>query len=290
MPYIISIQSHVAYGHVGNCAAVFPLQRLGWDVIPVNTVQFSNHTGYEAFRGEVFQPAHVREVIRGVREVAGFSNIVAVLSGYLGDQHTGDVVLDTVRQVKHSNREALYCCDPVMGDPDGNCIVADDIPAWIRDNAVSMADIVTPNAYELHRLTGRTIDSLENTQDAAREVRASGPKVVLVTSLTTEGIRAGHIGMLTDTEEGSWLVEMPRLDLPRLSGTGDVTTAVFLAGCLQHGMQGDGPAKALGEMASALQHLLEVTRQSGGRELALIAAQDGFVRAPANDVEVRRLR
>lgn len=290
MKHIISIQSHVAYGHVGNCAAVFPLQRLGWDVIPVNTVQFSNHTGYEAFTGQVFSAAHVRDVIAGVQARTGFADVSAVVSGYLGDRSIGEVVLQTVAGVKQRNPQALYCCDPVMGDPDGSCIVSEDIPGWIRTNAVAAADIMTPNIYELSRLTNQALASLDDVQAACGQLRAAGPRVVLCTSLTVRGIGAGQVGMLVDTAEGCWTVETPQLQLPRLSGTGDVTAAVFLASCLAHGIAGDGPARALGKTASALHRLLLATEREGGREIALIAAQDDFVAATAADVEVVRLR
>lgn len=290
MKKIISIQSHVAYGHVGNCAAVFPLQRLGWDVIVVNTVQFSNHTGYAAFSGQVFTADHIREVIRGVAELTNFEDVHAVLSGYLGDSSIGEVVLDTARQLKQKNPAALYCCDPVMGDPDGGCIVRPDVPDWIRKHAVPVADIMTPNSYELFRLTGNEINNMDDVQQATKSVRERGPKVVLVKSLTVEGISSGSIGTLVDTEEGCWLVETPQLDLPKLSGTGDFTAAVFLASCLEKGLAGDGPAQALGKTAAAVQALLQATHDSGGREIAVVAVQDAIVSSSAADVTIQRLR
>ena len=113
---ILSIQSHVAYGHAGNSAAVFPLQRLGHDVYPVLTVTFSNHTGYGETRGPLIAPDDVREVINGVEDRGAFPTIDAVLSGYQGAEAVGEVILDAVARVKAANPAAVYCCDPVMGD------------------------------------------------------------------------------------------------------------------------------------------------------------------------------
>lgn len=290
MKHIISIQSHVAYGHVGNCAAVFPLQRLGWDVIPVNTVQFSNHTGYPSFKGEVFSAEHVREVIQGVRERIGFKEVKALLSGYLGDRTIGDVVLETAAALRQAEPGALYCCDPVMGDPSGGCIVRPDVPEWMRKNAIPVADIITPNAHELFRLTDRTPKTLADVLECTAHLRAQGPRVVVVKSLAVEGIQPGHIGMLVATAAGAWKVEAPRLDLPPLSGMGDFTAAVFLASCLEYGLEGDAPARALARTAAAGQKVLEATLKAGGREIALIQAQDAFVAARAEDVTLDRLR
>src|SRR5699024_6782914 len=222
MNSIISIQSHVAYGYAGNRAAVFPLQRLGWDVTAVNTVQFSNHTGYDSFTGDVFAAEHVRAVIDGVEAEIGFTGVKALLSGYMGDPSIGTVVLDTAAKLRQHNPDTLYCCDPVMSDPDGGCQIHEGMPVWLREQAVPAADIMTPNAHELFQLTGQAISTYADALRAAAMLRARGPRVVLVTSLLVDDAPAGHIAMLADTAAGSWVVSAPRLDLPaRLSGTGD---------------------------------------------------------------------
>ncbi len=113
---VLSIQSHVAYGHVGNASAVFPMQRLGVEVWPVHTVQFSNHTGYGAWRGRVFDGPAVEEVIQGVAERGALKHCDAVLSGYMGSADIGTAILRAVAAVRAANREAIYCCDPVIGD------------------------------------------------------------------------------------------------------------------------------------------------------------------------------
>jgi pyridoxine kinase len=109
---ILSVQSSVAYGHVGNSAAVFPLQRMGLEVWPVNTVHFSNHTGYGHWRGQVLPAEDVAGIIRGIEERGVLGDCDAVLSGYLGDPSLGEVVVGTVGRVKRLNAKAIYCCAP----------------------------------------------------------------------------------------------------------------------------------------------------------------------------------
>lgn len=159
---ILSIQSHVAYGHVGNSAAVFPLQRLGNEVWPVHTVHFSNHTGYDTVRGTVFGPDLVRDTVKGIGERGVLPRCDALLSGYLGDATIGHTVVEAARAVKAANPDALYCCDPVMGDHDatggpGGLYVKPDIPDLMREVVIPAADITTPNQFELELLTGSSM-------------------------------------------------------------------------------------------------------------------------------------
>ncbi|OHV08873.1 pyridoxal kinase PdxY [Kushneria phosphatilytica] len=295
MTHIVSIQSHVAYGYVGNRAAVFPLQRLGLEVTAINTVQFSNHTGYGAFTGQVFSPEHLRDVLDGVEALTGLTDMQAVLSGYMGDEGIGRAVLDSVHRVRLANPDALYCCDPVMGDIGRGFFVREGIPEWMRAHAVPSADIVTPNQFELGWLTGREIVTLADALEAAAQLRALGPRVVLVTSLDVHdddrsATDAARIEMLVDTAAGSWRVATPRVefDIPP-NGAGDFTAAMFLAHCLREGLEGDGPAQALAASAGAVQALFEHTRRAGTRELALISAQHDIV-APPIRVSAERLR
>ncbi|WP_121170971.1 pyridoxal kinase PdxY [Kushneria sinocarnis] len=295
MTHIVSIQSHVAYGYVGNRAAVFPLQRLGLEVTAINTVQFSNHTGYGAFTGEVCSPEHLRDVLDGVEALTGLTDMQAVLSGYMGDEGIGRAVLESVRRVRLANPEALYCCDPVMGDVGRGFFVREGIPAWMRAHAVPSADIVTPNQFELAWLADREIVTLTDALEAAAALRTLGPRVVLVTSLNVteaggEEAEAGRIEMLVDTAAGSWRVATPLIEFATPpNGAGDFTAAMFLAHCLREGLSGEGPARALAATAGAVQALFEHTRRAGNRELALIGAQHDIV-APPLQVSAERLR
>ena len=172
----VSIQSHVAYGHVGNASAVFPLQRLGIEVWPVHTVQFSNHTGYGQWTGRVFDGQAVEEIVDGIADRGVLPRCDAVLSGYLGSADTGLAVVGTVAKVRAANPEAVYCCDPVIGDVGRGVFVRPGIEEFMRDIAVPAADIVTPNHYELDLLSGLTTRSLESVKDAVAAVQAMGPR------------------------------------------------------------------------------------------------------------------
>lgn len=279
---ILSIQSHVAYGHAGNSAAVFPLQRLGHDVYPVLTVTFSNHTGYGATRGPLIAPADVAEVINGVEDRGAFPSIDAVLSGYQGAEAVGEVVLDAVARVKAANPDAVYCCDPVMGDVGRGFFVRDGIPEYLRDHVVPRADIVTPNQFELEFLVGRTVTTQAELVAAAQELRGRGPKVVLVTSALTADTPEGSIQMACVTGEGAWVVTTPMLPMT-VRGGGDVTAAVFLAHYLT-----DGPEVALARTAATMYAVLERTHASGSEEMLLVAEQDAIA-DPDEVFEIERI-
>src|SRR5918995_203814 len=182
---ILSIQSHVAYGHVGNAAAVFPMQRLGVEVWPIHTVQFSNHTGYGAWKGRVFDGAAIAELVEGIAERGVLGRCDGVLSGYMGSADIGNAILSAVGRVRASNPDALYCCDPVIGDVGRGVFVRPGIPEFMRERAVPAADIVTPNHFELDQLTDRATTNIADVLAAVDLVHARGPRVVLVTSLHT---------------------------------------------------------------------------------------------------------
>jgi pyridoxine kinase len=268
---ILSIQSAVAYGHVGNSAAVFPLQRIGVEVIPVNTVNFSNHTGYGAWRGPLISPEQVGEVITGVEERGAFPQIDVVLSGYQGGVGIGDVIVDAVQRVKAANPDALYACDPVMGNAKSGCFVAPEIPDLLRDRVVPNADIITPNQFELGFLTGTEPASLESTLASVELARAMGPSVVLVTSVERPDRDPETIEMLVVDDAGRWIVQTPLLPF-KANGSGDVTAALFAA---HYGETRDAKL-ALERTASSVFDLVELTYRSGQRELQLVEAQEFY--------------
>jgi len=268
---ILSIQSAVAYGHVGNSAAVFPLQRIGVEVIPVNTVNFSNHTGYGAWRGPLISPEQVAEVITGVEERGAFPQIDVVLSGYQGGVGIGDVIVDAVQRVKAANPAALYACDPVMGNAKSGCFVAPEIPELLRDRVVPNADIITPNQFELGYLTGTEPASLESTLESVALARAMGPSVVLVTSVERPDRDPETVEMLVVDDAGRWIVQTPLLPF-KANGSGDVTAALFAA---HYGETRDAKL-ALERTASSVFDLIELTYRSGQRELQLVEAQEFY--------------
>lgn len=285
---ILSIQSSVAYGHVGNSAAVFPLQRLGHEVWPVFTVHFSNHTGYGAWRGPLLDPDDVREVITGIEERGVLATCDAVLSGYQGSPAVASVIVDAVRRVKAANPAATYTCDPVMGNAKSGCFVNPEIPPIIREQVVPVADILTPNQFELGFLTGRDALSepapLDAILDAADAARAMGPSTVLVTSVERAGAPDDVIEMIAVTGEGAWSVRTPRLPM-KANGSGDITAALFTA----HLHTSGSPALALARTTASVFDVLQATLDSGERELRLIAAQEAIAH-PDERFEVTRLR
>ncbi|GAA1758799.1 pyridoxal kinase [Nocardioides hankookensis] len=281
---ILSIQSSVAYGHVGNSAAVFPLQRLGHEVWPVITVHFSNHTGYGAWRGPLLAPDDVRDVIAGIEDRGVLGEADAVLSGYQGDPAVGAIILDAVAKVKELNPDAVYCCDPVMGDVGRGMFVRPGIPEFMRDTVVPAADIITPNHFELDFLAGRTTTTLEEILDAVDAVRSRGPRDVLVTSVLHGDVPEGRLDVIAVSDDGAWAVETPLLPITP-NGCGDVTAALYLA----HLRTTGSAAEALARTTSSVFGILEKTIAAGTREIQLVAAQDAIAEPPMT-FDVRRLR
>ena len=268
---ILSIQSAVAYGHVGNSAAVFPLQRIGVEVLPVYTVNFSNHTGYGAWRGPLISPDDVRDVILGIEERGVLPQIDVVLSGYQGGEGIADVILEAVERVKAANPDAVYSCDPVMGNAKSGCFVAPAIPVLLRDRVVPAADLITPNQFELGFLTGTEPGTLESTLASVELVRATGPRTVLVTSVERPDREDGTIEMLAVDDSGAWLVQTPYIPM-KANGSGDVTAALFTA----HYRRTGDLADALARTTSSVFDLLTRTHESGERELQLVESQEAY--------------
>ena len=281
---ILSIQSSVAYGHVGNSAAVFPLQRLGHEVWPVNTVHFSNHTGYGAWRGPLLAATEVAEVINGIDERGVLGQVDAVLSGYQGAEDVGAVILSTVARVKALNPDAVYCCDPVMGDVETGMFVRPGIPEFMRDHVLPRADIATPNQFELDFLAGRATRTLDEVLAAADQVRATGPRHLLVTSVVHDSSPADLLEVIAVSDDGAWAVTTPRLPIT-VSGAGDMVAALYLA----HLTDSGSPADALAATTSSAFAVLQKTIQAGTREIQLVAAQESIAHPPMS-FPVRRLR
>ena len=272
---VLSIQSWVAYGHVGNAAALFPLQRLGIEAWAVHTVQFSNHPGYGAWTGQVFPGQAVRDLVDGIAARGVLGQCDAVLSGYMGDADTGDAILETAARVRAANPAALYCCDPVMGDIGPGIYVRPGIPELIAGRAVPAADILTPNQFELQHLCGpiRTLAEAVTAASLLRgRMRPGGPAVVLVTSLRTDDTPRDAIDMLACDAAGAVRLRTPLLPIVP-SGAGDATAALFLAAWLRTGHAG----RALGFAGSAIHAVLRQTAAAGSRELCLVAAQHELV-------------
>jgi len=280
MPIVLSVQSWVACGNVGNAAALFPLQRLGCETWSLNTVAFSNHTGYGKWRGGTVPATEIEALFDGIDELGVLPRCDAVLSGYLGDAETGPVLLDIVARVKRANPRALFACDPVMGDVGPGWYVRAGIPEFYRDRAMAVADIATPNRFELEWLTGGPVRTVAEAGAAAATLRERGPGIVLVTSLEPETDRTAAVAV---GPEGAWAVETPRLPI-EATGCGDAVAALFLGWLLK----GKAVPEALAAAIAAIYGVIEATMHSGSGELALIAAQEELV-SPSRSVSLQGL-
>jgi pyridoxine kinase len=270
---ILSIQSHVAYGHVGNAAATFPLQRMGVEVLPIHTVQFSNHTGYGSWKGRVFDAGMISELVEGIEQRGVLGECDGILSGYMGSADIGAAILDAVTAVKRASPAARYCCDPVIGDVGRGVFVREGIPEFMRNKAVPAADLITPNQFELDYLSNRASRTLRQARDAVKAVHDLGPRAILVTSLHTEETPENSIDLLASDESGCFIVRTPLLPLA-VNGAGDAIAALFFAHYLRSGKI----AEALSRASSAIFGVLAKTAKAGAREIQLVAAQDEIVK------------
>ncbi|CAM3266239.1 pyridoxal kinase PdxY [Xenorhabdus nematophila] len=280
MKNILSIQSHVVFGHAGNSAAVFPMRRMGVNVWPLNTVQFSNHTQYPQWRGCVMPPDHLAEIVQGIGEIDKLKSCDAVLSGYIGSAEQGNYILDIIKKIKQTNPEAWYFCDPVMGHPEKGCIVVPGVAEFFCEKALPVSDIIAPNLLELETLSARKIENVEQTISAARELCEKGPKVVLVKHLSRAGYRTDCFEMLLVTKKHSWHISRPLIDTGERQpvGVGDLTSGLLLVNLLKNTSLTDEDLKtALEHVASAVYEVMLETQVRGEYELQIIAAQDKMV-------------
>ena len=270
---VLSIQSHVAYGHVGNASAAFAMQRLGHEVWPINTVQFSNHTGYGSWKGQVFDSSLIDDCVDGISERGVLVNCDGVLSGYVGAPGIGDSILRAVKLVRDANPKAAYACDPVIGDVGRGVFVRPGVPEFFRDRAVPAADLVTPNHFELEFLVGRPSTTMDAVKASVANLHALGPKVALVTSLIVDSTPEDALDIVASDGSNLWLARSRRLPLS-INGAGDAIAALFYV----HWLTTRSVPEALSRSVSSVFGLLSRTVEAGSREIVLIAAQDEIVR------------
>lgn len=273
MKGIISIQSHVVYGHAGNSSAVFPMQRMGFEVWPIHTVQFSNHTQYQqGWKGKAFSADDISDLISGIANIEQLENCQALLSGYQGSADQCLAVLDAVRQVKAQNPDAIYVCDPVMGDPEKGCIVPQGTTEYLVNDVMPSADVIVPNQFELAQFTNMDITDLESAVVACQEALARGPKMVLVKHL--HSVSDEKFTMMLATESGYYIAQRPHLKFAKQPvGVGDLISALFTAGLLK----GWSAEQAFEHANNASYAVLKQTQQRDEWELQTIAAQEELV-------------
>ena len=267
---ILSIQSHVSYGYVGNKAATFPLQSLGFDVWPINTVQFSNHTGYGQWQGDIFSPQHIRAVIQGLESLDLAKQCDAILSGYIGDKAIGEVIIETVNRFRKFNPSLLYLCDPVMGDPGGKgCFVKKDIPHFFREHSITVADIITPNHFEAEILWGEKINTLQQLQQACSFFHTKGVSIVIITRLQLKNHddSEDYSAFLSIKNDRQWLASTPGIKLTHaINGSGDLFSALYLG----HFLLTKDPVVAFTQAMNTTYKIIEATAKAKQRELKII--------------------
>ncbi len=274
---ILSIQSRVTSGYVGNAAAVPILQRLGRTVWPIDTVALSNHPAHGSHSGGARPAAEVETLVEGLRKQQLLARCDAVLSGYLGTVETGPVVLAAANRVREDNLDALWCCDPVMGDH-GQFYVADGIPQFFRDAALPAADLVLPNAFEASYLSGVTVVTAEDAAKAAGILLDAGPRTVVIS-----GVGQGDsVGAIVATEDGCWQCMTPTIDAPAY-GAGDAFTALYASFYLT---LREAPG-ALALAVAGVQKILQTTAAAQTADLELVPALpalDNLARLPVNRI------
>ncbi len=271
--HVLSIQSHVVWGHAGNSAAILPMQRMGINVNPIHTVHFSNHTGYGHFLGEIMPPSIITDSVQGLEENGFIHNINAVLSGYTASPLVGETIASAVQKVRSHNADAIYCCDPVLGDVGRGIYVRDGVADMIKHTLVPIADIITPNHFEAEFLSGHALDSVEKALQFCDTIIADGTSRVVITSFNAASTPAGTIQCIAADKHGKYILTKPKVTTghkDNFTGSGDVFTSLFLASTLQ----GKTTVEALEHTASAIHAIYEVTAKNGRHELDIISAQD----------------
>ena len=275
MKRILSIQSHVVFGCAGNSAAVFPMRRMGMEVWPVNTVQFSNHTQYsQGWQGMVMPDGHIRQLITGLADIGVLGQCDALLSGYLGSAKQGEEILAAVARLKALNPNALYFCDPVMGHPDKGCIVAPGVADFLKNRALTCADMLAPNLLELEQLTEREIRNVPQALAACQQLRDQGAKLVMVKYLGQAGFAMDRFEMLLVCDAGAFHISRPLYPFARDPiGVGDLLSATMLANLLA----GFTPVAAFERTNASVDAVVAQTWLAGAYELQLVAAQQAMV-------------
>lgn len=279
MTDVISIQSQVVHGHVGNSAAVFPMQAKGLEVAAVPTALLSNHPHYPTMHGRMLEPDLVAGLLRGVEERGLVDKAKVILTGYLGSVGTGAVVAEFVARARARNPRIVYVCDPVMGDDDLGVFVEEGLIGLFRDRLVPAASIATPNQYELELLSGRGARTAQALDEAMRALARRGTGAAAVTGCVLDDTPAGVVETVAWTPER--LSRTPVVRLPiRPCGTGDLFTALMVARLCRGESLDDAAAAATREILA----VLERTQAEASEEMRIV----GFPFAAASAREERR--
>lgn len=276
IPAVLSIQSHVVSGRVGNRSAVLPLEILGIETMPINTVQFSSHSGKKGWKGEFFSSQHILDLVTGLENIQALSDCAAVLSGYIGSSAVGKAITDAVRRVKQANPSAIYCCDPVMGDFPEGYYVKSELSDFFRLTALPIADIVTPNQFEAELLAGQPIASFSDIAPVTDHIHEIGPGLVVMTSCRIAS--PGKIALVLSCYQDKFVIETDLLSFKSPpKGAGDLFSALFLG----HYLRAHDPLAAFEQSTNTIWSVLERTLRSNQTDLALVQSLEAIRQPPA---------
>jgi pyridoxine kinase len=273
---VISIQSQVAYGHVGNSAAVFPMQMRGIDVIAVPTTLLSNRPGYKTIRGKVLDADLVADLLTGIEERGAIDSCRIVLSGYLGSPEIAKVVAEFIARAKANNPRLIYCCDPVLGDSDPGLYVKPEIPPIVRDSLCPLANIITPNHFELEWLSGAKANTIDDVKKNARALSARGPSTVVVTGARLADTSEDQLDTIAIEGSSVWRLSTPKFPI-RSSGAGDLFSSLFVSSLVR----GSDTRGALEDAVSTTFAVLERTAAAGTEEMRIVESASLFVQPPS---------
>lgn len=263
---VISIQSQVAYGHVGNSAAAFPMQLGGLQVVQVPTTLLSNHPHYATMRGRMLESALVSDLLRGVEERGLVDTAAIILTGYMGSVETARIVANFIRRAKERNPSLFYVCDPVMGDDDLGVFVADGLPEIMRSDLVPLADLITPNQFEFEMLAGMSARDEASLLSAAELIVSGSGKQIVVTGCHLTNTPDNHVEVVTPQGGHLYRVAAPRLPI-RPCGTGDLFTGLLVVELAKK----TSLSTAMQIAAGRIRHVLERTMKTGSEEMRLDA-------------------
>ena len=272
---VISIQSQVAYGHVGNSAAVFPMQMHGIDVIAVPTTLLSNRPGYATVRGRILEANLVADLLLGAEERGAVDSCRVILSGYLGSPEIAEVVAQFVARAKKNNPKLIYCCDPVLGDSEPGLFVHAEIPPIFRDSLCPLADIITPNHFELECLSEAKATTIDETTRSARALSAIGPSTVVVTGAQLADTPRDRVDTILVEDSAAWRLSTPKLRI-HPSGTGDLFSSLFVSSLVR----GSDTRGALEHAVSAIFAVLEHTAVAGTEEMRIVESAASLFHPP----------
>lgn len=261
---VISIQSQVVHGHVGNSAAVLPMQVRGLNVAAVPTTLLSNHPGYDTLRGRVLEADLVDDLLRGVEDRGLVETSRYIVSGYLGSRANGEVVAAFVDRARRRNPDIVYLCDPVMGDTGLGVFVTDPVVDCMREVLVPLADLLTPNQFEVGLLTGGAVASHADLTAAVDRIRAARGARLVVTGCVFPDTPGGMLENVVFDGAAPVRLRSPRLPAVP-AGTGDLFAGVLTAGLVR----GACLCEAARDGAAVVLEVLRRTLAAGGQEMHL---------------------